>query len=166
MLTSTPLLGHPSRSLLLQSCHLQLHQETSHPQFNSRRKFPFFLRSVLLQFQQSPRVCLHLLSSLQSLLHLESDMTTGLWSKLSRGRRFSVVTKPSLWQLIIQLKAEDASARAKVMSIRSGSWKDRNPARTLKRNNKRLAMQRLVMDYYTMGTGMFFESAISFFNEF
>lgn len=53
-----------------------------------------------------------------------------------------------------------------ILSIRSGSWKDRNPGRTVKRDRKRLAMQWLVMDYYTMGTEMFFESAISFFNEF
>ena len=46
------------------------------------------------------------------------------------------MAKPSLWQLIIQLKAEDSSARAKVMSIRSGTWKDRNPGRSEKREEK------------------------------
>ena len=80
--------------------------------------------------------------------------------------KLSVVAKPSLWQLIIQLKAEDSSARAKMMSIRAGSWTDRNPARSKRRSLKRVAMRNLVLDYYTMGTGVFLDAAISFFNEF
>ena len=80
------------------------------------------------------------------------------WNSVTK---LSCVAKPSLWQLIIQLQAEEASARAKVLSIRSGTWKDRNPARTQKRSKK-----RLVMNYYTMSTELFFQAAIAFFNEF
>ena len=85
------------------------------------------------------------------------------WNSVTK---LSVVAKPSLWQLIIQLKAEDSSARAKVMSIRSGTWKDRNPGRSKKREEKRKAMRNLVLDYYTMSTDVFLEAAITFFNEF
>jgi hypothetical protein len=81
------------------------------------------------------------------------------WNSVTK---LSVEAKPSLWQLIIQLKAEDSSARAKVMSIRSGTWKDRNPGRSKKRN----AMRNLVLDYYTMSTDVFLEAAITFFNVF
>ena len=42
------------------------------------------------------------------------------WNSVSK---LSVVAKPSLWQLIIQLKAEDSTARAKMMSIRLGLGK-------------------------------------------
>ena len=35
------------------------------------------------------------------------------WNSVSK---LSVVAKPSLWQLILQLKAEDSTARAKMMS--------------------------------------------------
>ena len=115
--------------------------------------------------RKKPRFAISTWSINESLLE-GTEFSTNSSESWNSVTKLSVVAKPSLWQLIIQLKAEDASARAKVMSIRSGSWKDRNPARTLKRNNKRLAMQRLDMDYYTMGTGMFFKSAISFFNEF
>ena len=79
------------------------------------------------------------------------------WNSVSK---LSVVAKPSLWQLIIQLKAEDSTARAKMMSIRAGTWKDRNPARCARREEKRKAMRNLVLDYYTMNTRIFFESAI------
>ena len=48
------------------------------------------------------------------------------WNSVSK---LTVVSKPSLWQLIIQLKAEDASMRAKMMAVRTGAWKDKNPGR-------------------------------------
>jgi hypothetical protein len=85
------------------------------------------------------------------------------WNSVSK---LSVVAKPSLWQLILQLKAEDSTARAKMMSIRAGTWKDRNPGRSARREEKRKAMRNLVLDYYTMNTGIFLDSAISFYNEF
>ena len=61
-----------------------------------------------------------------------------------------MVSKPSLWQLIIQLKAEDASMRAKMMAVRTGAWKDKNPGRSARRADKKAAMKSLVEDYYTM----------------
>jgi hypothetical protein len=71
------------------------------------------------------------------------------WKSVSK---LSVVAKPSLWQLILQLKAEDSTARAKMMSIRLGLGK--------------IGTLRGVQDYYTMNTGIFLDSAISFFNDF
>ena len=85
------------------------------------------------------------------------------WNSVSK---LSVVAKPSLWQLILQLKAEDSTARAKMMSIRAGTWKDRNPGRSARREEKKKAMRNIVLDYYTMNTGIFLDSAITFFNEF
>ena len=58
------------------------------------------------------------------------------------------------------------ASSSKVMSIRSGSWKDRNPGRSKKREEKRKAMRNLVLNYYTMSTDVFLEAAITFFNEF
>ena len=52
------------------------------------------------------------------------------WNSVSK---LTVVSKPSLWQLIIQLKAEDASMRAKMMAVRTGAWKDKNPGRSARR---------------------------------
>ena len=77
-----------------------------------------------------------------------------------------MVSKPSLWQLIIQLKAEDASMRAKMMAVRTGAWMDKNPGRSARRTDKKAAMKSLVEDYYTMYPGNFLHAAIMFFNEF
>ena len=41
------------------------------------------------------------------------------WNSVSK---LTVVSKPSLWQLLIQLKAEDASMKAKMMAITTGAW--------------------------------------------
>ena len=85
------------------------------------------------------------------------------WNSVSK---LTVVSKPSLWQLIIQLKAEDASMRAKMMAVRTGAWKDKNPGRSARRADKKAAMKSLVEDYYTMNPGNFLDAAIMFFNEF
>ena len=66
-----------------------------------------------------------------------------------------MVSKPSLWQLIIQFKAEDASMRAKMMAVSTGAWKDKNPGRSARRADKKAAMRSLVEDYYTMFRGIF-----------
>ena len=52
------------------------------------------------------------------------------------------------------------------MSIRAGTWKERNPGRSARRCEKRKVMNNLVLDYYTMNPGDFFDSAITFYNEF
>ena len=75
------------------------------------------------------------------------------------------VSKPSLWQLLIQLKAEDASMKAKMMAITTGAWKDNNPGRSARRTDKKAALKSLVENYYTMDPGLFLEAAIGFFNE-
>ena len=85
------------------------------------------------------------------------------WNSVSK---LTVVSKPSLWQLLIQLKAKDASIRAKMLAVRSGAWKDKNPSRSARRVAKKAAMKSLVEDYYTMDPGNFLEAAIIFFNEF
>ena len=72
----------------------------------------------------------------------------------------------SLWQVIIQLKAEEASARAKLIAIRTGNWKDKNPSRTNRRKAKKAALKSLVEDYYTMSPDGFLEAAVTFYNEF
>ena len=51
-------------------------------------------------------------------------------------------------------------------SVLEGTEFSRNPARCARREEKRKAMKNLVLDYYTMNTGIFLDSAISFFNEF
>ena len=52
------------------------------------------------------------------------------------------------------------------MAITTRAWKDNNPVRFARRTDKRAALKSLVEDYYTMDPGLFFEAAISFFNEF
>ena len=59
------------------------------------------------------------------------------WNSVSK---LTVVAKPTLWQLIHQLQAEDATSRTKMLSIRTGSWKERNPGRVARRVAKRKAM--------------------------
>ena len=115
--------------------------------------------------RKKPRFAISTWSINESVLE-ETEFSTILSESWNSVTKLSVVAKPSLWQLIIQLKAEDSSARAKMMSIRAGSWTDRNPARSKRRSLKRVAMRNLVLDYYTMGTGVFLDAAISFFNEF
>ena len=85
------------------------------------------------------------------------------WNSVSR---LTVVSKPSLWQLLIQLKAEDASMKAKMMAITTRAWKDNNPGRSARRTDKKAALKSLVEDYYTMDPGLFLEAAISFYDEF
>ena len=68
--------------------------------------------------------------------------------------------------LIHQLQAENATSRTKMLSIRTGSWKERHPGRVARREAKRKAMVNLVLDYYTINTENFFDAAITFFNEF
>ena len=85
------------------------------------------------------------------------------WNSVSK---LTVVSKPSLWQLLIQLKTEDSSMRTKMMAVRTGAWKDKNPGRTARRVDKKDAMRSLVEDYFTMNPGAFLEAAIKFYNEF
>ena len=115
--------------------------------------------------RKKPRFAISTWSINESVLE-DTEFSTNSSESWNSVTKLSVVAKPSLWQLIIQLKAEDSSARAKMMSIRAGSWTDRNPARSKRRSHKRGAMRNLVLDYYTMGTGVFLDAAISFFNEF
>ena len=115
--------------------------------------------------RKKPRFAISTWSINESVLE-DTEFSTNSSESWNSVTKLSVVAKPSLWQLIIQLKAEDSSARAKMMSIRAGSWTDRNPARSKRRSLKRVAMRNLVLDYYTMGTGVFLDAAISFFNEF
>ena len=49
----------------------------------------------------------------------------------------TVVSKHSLWHLLIQLKTEDSSVRTKMMAVRTEAWKDRNPGRTARREAKK-----------------------------
>ena len=115
--------------------------------------------------RKKPRFAISTWSINESVLE-DTEFCTNSSESWNSVTKLSVVAKPSLWQLIIQLKAEDSSARAKVMSIRSGTWKDRNPGRSKKREEKRNAMRNLVLDYYTMSTDVFLEAAITFFNVF
>ena len=78
----------------------------------------------------------------------------------------SVVSKPSIWQVLLQLKAEESSARAKLMAIRTGNWKDKNPARAARRKLKKAALKSLVKNYFTMSPASFLAAAITFYNEF
>ena len=64
--------------------------------------------------------------------------------------KLTVVSKPSLWQLLIQLKAEDASMKAKLMTITTEAWKDNNPGRSARRADKKAALKSLVEDYYAI----------------
>jgi hypothetical protein len=115
--------------------------------------------------RKKPRFAITTWSINESVLE-DTEFCTNSSESWNSVTKLSEVAKLSLWQLIIQLKAEDSSARAKVMSIRSGTWKDRNPGRSKKREEKRKAMRNLVLDYYTMSTDVFLEAAITFFNEF
>ena len=54
--------------------------------------------------------------------------------------------------------------RTKMMAVRTGAWKDRNPGRTARREAKKDAMRSLVEHYYTMNPGAFLEAAIKFYN--
>ena len=77
-----------------------------------------------------------------------------------------VVSKPSLWQLLLQLKAEDASMKSKLMAITTGAWKGNNPGRSTRTADKKTALKSLVEYYNIMDPGLFLEAAFKFFNEF
>ena len=95
-----------------------------------------------------------------------TEFSTNCSESYNSVSKLSVVSKPSFWQVIIQLKAEEASARAKLMAIRTGNWKDKNPARTARRKLKKAALKSLVEDYYTMNPEEFLKAAVVFYNEF
>ena len=59
----------------------------------------------------------------------ETEFSTNCSESWNSVSKLTLVSKPSLWQLLIQLKAEDASMKAKMMAITTGAWKDNNPAR-------------------------------------
>ena len=96
----------------------------------------------------------------------DTEFSTNCSESYNSVSKLSVVSKPSLWQVIIQLKAEEASARAKLIAIRTGNWKDKNPSRTNRRKAKKAALKSLVEDYYTMSPDGFLEAAVTFYNEF
>ena len=96
----------------------------------------------------------------------DTEFSTNCSESYNSVSKLSVVSKPSLWQVIIQLKAEEASARAKLIAIRTGNWKDKNPARTARRKSKKEALKSLVEDYYTMSPEGFLDAAVTFYNEF
>ena len=85
------------------------------------------------------------------------------WNSVSK---LTVVAKPSIWQVILQLKSEDASTRAKLLAIRTGAWKDKNPGRVARRKLKAAALKSLVEDYYTTSPANFLDGAVTFYNEF
>ena len=58
---------------------------------------------------------------------VETELSTNCSESWNSVSKLPVVSKPSLWQLLIQLKAEDASMKAKMMAITTGAWKDNNP---------------------------------------
>ena len=117
--------------------------------------------------RKKPRIAITTWSVNESLLNGTEFSTNSSesWNSVSK---LTVVAKPTIWQLIHQLQAEDATARTKMLSIRTGSWKERHPGRVARRESKRKAMVmvNLVLDYYTMNTENFFDAAITFFNEF
>ena len=115
--------------------------------------------------RRKPRIVITTWSVNESLLNGTEFSTNSSesWNSVSK---LTVVAKPTLWHLIHQLQAEDATSRTKMLSIRTGSWKERNPGRVARRVAKRKAMVNLVLDYYTMNTENFFDSSITFFNEF
>ena len=47
----------------------------------------------------------------------ETEFSTNCSESWNSVSKLPVVSKPSLWQLLIQLKAEDASMKAKMMAI-------------------------------------------------
>ena len=65
---------------------------------------------------------------------------------------------PSLWQLLIHLKA-------KMMTIMTGAWKDSKPGRSTRRADKKADLKSLVEDFYIMDPGLFLKAAIKLFNE-
>ena len=114
--------------------------------------------------RKKPRIAINTWSVNESLLNGTEFSTNSSesWNSVSK---LTVVAKPTIWQLIHQLQAEDATSRTKMLSIRTGSWKERHPGRVARREFKRKAMVNLVLDYYTMNTENFFDAAITFFNE-
>ena len=75
-------------------------------------------------------------------------------------------TKTPVKQVILQLKSEDASTRAKLLAIRTGAWKDKNPGRVARRKLKAAALKSLVEDHYTTSPANFLDAAVTFYNEF
>ena len=131
-------------------------------------QFLAYLESKLYRVnlpRKKPRIAINTWSVNESLLNGTEFSTNSSesWNSVSK---LTVVAKPTIWQLIHQLQAEDATSRTKMLSIRTGSWKERHPGRVARRESKRKAMVNLVLDYYTMNTENFFDAAITFFNEF
>ena len=85
------------------------------------------------------------------------------WNSVSK---LTVTAKPNFWQLVNTLKGEEGVTRAKVMSLRAATYKDPNPSRTRKRNERRDALKELVENYSMMPTGEFLDACIAFYNDF
>ena len=69
--------------------------------------------------------------------------------KLSTKKTMTVKSKiPSLWQLLIQLKA-------KMMGIMNGAWKGSKTRRSTRRADKKAALKIIMKDYYIMDPGVF-----------
>ena len=64
------------------------------------------------------------------------------------------------------IQKEESTARAKVAAIRNGSFKDSNPGRTKRRQERAEKLRELVESYNTMPTEDFIDSSLAFYNEF
>ena len=61
---------------------------------------------------------------------------------------------------------EESTARAKVAAIRSGSFKDSNPGRTKRCQERAEKLRELVQSYNTITTEDFIDASLAFYNEF
>ena len=73
-----------------------------------------------------------------------SEFTTNISESFNSANKLSTVARPSMWALISMIQKEESTARAKVAGIRSGSYKDSNPRRTKRRQERAEKLRELV----------------------
>ena len=94
------------------------------------------------------------------------EFTTNISESFNSANKLSTVARPSVWALMSMIQKEESSARAKVAAIRSGHYKDSNPGRTKRREEKAERLRELVMSYETMTIEDFIDASLAFYNEF
>ena len=115
--------------------------------------------------RRKPRFSPKIWSVNQSIIE-GSEFTTNISESFNSANKLSTVARPSMWALISMIQKEESTARAKVAGIRSGSYKDSNPGRTKRRQERAEKLRELVQSYNTMTTEDFIDASLAFYNEF
>ena len=96
----------------------------------------------------------------------DREFTTNNSESWNSVLKLSSTGKSNIWKLINTMKPEEATMRAKGMSLFTWTYSNPNPARTKKKMEKRAALKDLVESYSMMPLGEFLDCCLGFYNEF